>query len=447
VAIFGKTWDLHVKKALRISLDENLLLIADSVAYLKKKGKEVIYDAEHFFDGYKDNPEYAIKTLVAAAESGADTLCLCDTNGGNLPMKIEEIIKIVMKEIPGANIGIHAHNDSGVAVANSLIAVQTGANHVQGTTNGIGERCGNADLIQVIPALVLKMNKKALPKKNLKQLTEVSNLVFEAANLIPDTRKPYVGRAAFTHKGGIHVSAVARAPETYEHLQPELVGNRRDVVISDLSGMSNIVYKAKEFGVDLSKAEDKALRNMVNQIKIMENEGFEFESADGSFVLMLRKALKETRKFFELAGFRVIIEKRGPEEECLSEATIKINVDGEDFHTAAEGDGPVNALDSAVRKALLSKYPALQDMHLTDFKVRVINPKEGTAAKVRVFIESTDGARQWTTVGVSENIIEASWQALCDSIQFALLERTKKKQGSTRATSKKKTRKPAKKKK
>ncbi len=429
VAIFGKSWDLHVQKALRISLDENITMIADSITYLKKKKKEVIYDAEHFFDGYKNNREYAMKTIKAAVEADADCLVLCDTNGGSLPMDIEQITKDVFNQIKGVCIGIHAHNDGGLGVANSLYAVWAGATHVQGTFNGIGERCGNADLVQIIPSLVFKLNKKCIPQENLKRLTEGSLFVAEVANMIPDERKPYVGRAAFTHKGGIHVSAVARATETYEHIPPEWVGNRRDVVVSDLSGKSNVMYKAKEFGIDLSTADEKTVRRVVDRIKDLENEGYQFETADGSFVLLVRKELEKLEDFFNLVGFRVIVEKRGPEEECLSEATIKLKINDDQRLMAAEGDGPVNALDAALRKALSGHYPELKDVHLTDFKVRVVNPKDGTAAKVRVFIESSDGKTQWTTVGVSENIIEASWKALVDSIEWALLERKNTKAG------------------
>ncbi|MCD6385998.1 citramalate synthase, partial [Candidatus Sumerlaeota bacterium] len=293
VAIFGKSWDLHVTKALRISLEENLKMIAESVAYLKKRGREVIFDAEHFFDGYQNNPDYALKTITAAIESGADTIALCDTNGGTLPMVLEKIVHNVIRQFSDVSIGVHVHNDAGVAVANSLLAVMAGANHIQGTFNGIGERCGNADLVQIIPALVFKLNKTCIPKENLTRLTETAYFIAEAANMIPDPRQPYVGRAAFTHKGGIHVSAVARATETYEHIPPEWVGNRRDVVVSDLSGKSNIVYKAEELGVDLSGADERAIRRIVNKIKKLENEGYQFESADGSFVLLLRKELEQ----------------------------------------------------------------------------------------------------------------------------------------------------------
>lgn len=421
VAIFGKSWDLHVKKALQVSLEKNLEMIADSVKYLKQKGREVIYDAEHFFDGYKNNPDYALKTIKTAADAGADYLVLCDTNGGTLPMEVQQIMQETMKELSGMQFGIHAHNDAGVAVANSLVAVSLGANHVQGTFNGIGERCGNADLVQIIPAIVFKMKKRCIPTETLKYLREVSYFVAETANMILDQHHPYVGRAAFTHKGGIHVSAVSRAAETYEHIPPEWVGNRRDVVVSDLSGKSNVLYKAKEFGIDLSNVDDKILRHIVDKVKQLENEGYEFEAADGSFMLLVQKELNRYTEFFDLVGFRVIIEKRGPKEKCLSEATIKIRVKDTQRLTAAEGDGPVNALDSALRSALLDYYPQLKDVHLTDFKVRVVDPKEGTAARVRVFIESTDGKQRWTTVGVSENIIEASWQALVDSIEWALL--------------------------
>jgi 2-isopropylmalate synthase len=420
VTIFGKSWDFHVHDALRVSLDENLLMIHDSVSYLKKKGKEVVYDAEHFFDGYKHNREYALKTLGAAIEAGADSIVLCDTNGGTVTTDVAAIISEVKPYLHMA-FGIHAHNDAGLAVANSLMAVHLGANHVQGTINGFGERCGNADLIQIIPSLVFKYQKRCVARTAVRELTEVSHFVSEIANIPPDPRHPYVGRSVFTHKAGIHVSAILRNPETYEHIKPEWVGNERRVLVSELSGKSNVDFKAKQLGIDIAQAGDAA-RALVAEIKEMENEGYQFEAADGSFEVLLKKALGKHKIFFELAGFRVIIEKRGPEQPCLAEATIKLYVNGALKHTAAEGEGPVNALDKALRKALSDSYPQLKNIHLSDFKVRVIDPKEGTAAKVRVLVETTDGKKEWSTVGVSENIIEASWRALVDSVEYKLLK-------------------------
>ena len=420
VTIFGKTWDLHVRDALRVSLDENVNMIRDSIAYLKTKGKEVIYDAEHFFDGYKDNPDYALKTIQVAAEAGADTIVLCDTNGGTMSTEIPAIMEQVQRVI-GSPLGIHAHNDAGLAVSNSLIAIYHGANHVQGTINGFGERCGNADLIQIIPSLVLKYKKRCIPRVQLRKLTEISHYVNEMANLVPNPRHPYVGRYVFSHKGGVHVSAVLRNPQTYEHIKPELVGNKRHILVSELSGKSNIQSKAKELGIDLSTASEET-RGLLADIKEMEDEGYQFEAAEGSFEVLLKKALGKHKTFFDLQGFRVIIEKRGPKEPCLSEATIKLLINGELKHTASEGDGPVNALDCALRKALSESYPELRNIQLSDFKVRVIDPKEGTAAKVRVLIETSDGKHEWGTVGVSENIIEASWRAIVDSVEYTLLK-------------------------
>jgi len=431
VAIFGKSWDLHVRDALCVSFDENLKMIDDSIRFLKSKGREVIYDAEHFFDGFKNNPEYALKTIVAAAEAGADCIALCDTNGGTLTFELYEILDAVKKVLGNHPFGIHAHNDSGLAVANSLTAVHLGACHVQGTINGFGERCGNADLIQILPALVLKSDFQCVPKTKIKELRRLSRSVNEIANLVPNERQPYVGNSVFTHKGGIHVSAVLRNAQTYEHIPPESVGNRRRVLVSEMAGLSNVRYKADELGIDISAAPEET-RKILHTIKDLENKGYDFEAAEASFEVMLKKALGKHKKFFELVGFRVIVEKRGPEEPCLSEATIKIKV-GDDLRLeAAEGDGPVNALDTALRCALKDSYPSLKKVHLTDYKVRVINPKAATAAAVRVIIESTDGSQVWGTVGVSENIIQASWQALIDSVEYKLLkdEETKKKKKS-----------------
>jgi len=421
VAIFGKTWDLHVKEALRVDFDTNLKMINESVKFLKKNKKEVIYDAEHFFDGYKANPEYAMKTLEAAVDGGADTIALCDTNGGTMVTEFREIIEQVKKTFPGIAIGIHAHNDCGLAVANSLMAIHCGANHVQGTINGFGERCGNADLIQIIPSIILKYKKHCSSEGRLKDLTRLSHSVSEISNLIPDPRQPYVGRMVFTHKGGIHVSAVMRNPRTYENIPPELVGNRRRVLVSELSGKSNVQFKAEEFGINFEQLGSEA-QQLLKEIKKMENEGYQLEIAEGSFEIMVRRAVKKFAPFFDLLGFRVIIEKRGPQEPCLSEATIKVKIGEKLRHTASEGSGPINALDNALRKALERDYPEIKKVRLSDYKVRVVDPEEATAAHVRVLINSTDGKKDWGTMGVSENIVEASWQALVDSVEYYLLK-------------------------
>lgn len=420
VTIFGKSWILHVREALRTSLDENLKMIEESVKYLKKHGKKVVYDAEHFFDGYKDNPEYAMKTLEAATNGGADVLVLADTNGGSLPHEVEEITKKVVDAF-SVPVGIHAHNDSGCAVANSIAAVKAGATHVQGTINGLGERCGNADLIVLIANLQLKMGFKLIPDEKLQFLYELSRFISEVANQLPNPRQPYVGESAFAHKGGVHVSAVQRNPRTYEHIDPAAVGNRRKVLVSELSGQSNVIAKAKELGIQLEKNSPQ-VKEILKRLKNLEAEGYHFEAAEGSFELLLREVLGQYKPFFNLEGFRVIVEKL-ERETPIAEATIKINVLGKDEHTAAEGDGPVNALDKALRKALARFYD-ISGMRLVDYKVRVIDPGEGTAAKVRVLITSTDGRRVWRTVGVSTNIIEASWQALVDSVEYYLFKTT-----------------------
>lgn len=420
-AIFGKSWDFHVAEALRTTLDENLRMIADSVAFLKASGLTVIYDAEHFFDGYKHNPEYAMKTLRAAAEAGADVLALCDTNGGSLPNEVEEFVRIVVAQV-STRVGIHCHNDSGVAVANTLVAIGAGAGHVQGTINGVGERCGNVDLCQVIPNLQLKMGRPCVADEQLGKLTELSHYVSEMANMSLNARQPFVGRSVFAHKGGIHVSALLRHPETYEHIRPELVGNHRRVLVSELSGVSNILYKAQECDIPLEK-DSPALRQIVEQVKSLEHQGYSFEGAEASFELVLKKAVDMYQPLFELHGFRLVVEKRAPDEEPVAEATIKVQVGDRIVHTVAEGDGPVNALDNALRKALEQVYPHIRNIKLTDYKVRVLNENGGTAAKVRVLITSSDEERSWGTVGVSSNIIEASWQALVDSIEYSLLQR------------------------
>ncbi|MBN1900173.1 citramalate synthase [Candidatus Sumerlaeota bacterium] len=429
VTIFGKSWDLHVREALQASYDENLRMIEDSIRFLKSKGREAIYDAEHFFDGFKNNPEYAIKTILTAAEAGADCIVLCDTNGGTLTYEFYDILDAVKKALGSHPFGIHAHNDSGLAVANSLTACHLGACHVQGTINGFGERCGNADLIQIMPALVLKDNFKCVSQNKLKELRKLSRTIDEIANLIPNDRQPYVGNSVFTHKGGIHVSAVLRNVHTYEHIEPESVGNKRRVLVSEMSGVSNVRFKADEMGIDISSAPDET-KKLLTTIKELENKGYDFEAAEGSFELMLRKMMGRHKKYFDLVGFRVIVEKRGPEEPCLSEATIKVRIGEELKHMAADGDGPVNALDMALRRALIDVYPVLKKARLTDYKVRVINPKAATAAAVRVIIESSDGKQVWSTVGVSENILQASWQALLDSVEFQLLKAEEKKKSS-----------------
>ncbi len=420
VTIFGKTWDLHVREALRVSEEENLAMIADSVSFLKSQGREVVYDAEHFFDGFKANADYAIQTLKAAEDAGADCIVLCDTNGGTMPTEVDRIMKQVRAAVK-VPLGIHAHNDAGMATANSCVAVDGGACHVQGVMNGYGERCGNADLIQIIPNLELKYNKVCLEPGKLRELTSVSHFVAEIANIAPDPRQPYVGQTVFAHKGGIHVSAVRRNPATYEHITPETVGNVRRVLVSELSGQSNVYSKTEELGIDLSSASEEA-KAVVKQMKELEADGFQFESAEASFELLVKKAIGKHRSFFDLKGFRVIIYGQGGGQPCTAEAIVRLNVNGEDRHVVAEGDGPVNALDRALRRSLEQDYPEVKSVHLTDFKVRVLDAQSGTAAKVRVLIESSAGDKTWTTVGVSENIIEACWMALVDSIDYQLLK-------------------------
>jgi len=418
--IFGKTWDIHVTLALKISLEENLEIIKDSLTYLKSHFKEVFYDAEHFFDGFKANKEYALKTLDVAASAGVDCLVLCDTNGGTLTSELMEIIKAVKKHT-NMPLGIHAHNDSELAVANTLAAVELGVRHVQGTINGYGERCGNANLCSIIPNLQLKMGKEVLTPDNLKMLKETSRFINEIANLSHNTHMPFVGNSAFAHKGGIHVSAVQKSSRTYEHIVPELVGNHQRILLSDLSGKSNILHKAKEFNIDIDP-NDPITAHILQELKELENKGFQFEGAEGSFELIMKKALGLHKSFFNLLSFRVIDEKRSTGEKALSEATIMVEVAGKIEHTAATGNGPVNALDNALRKALETFYPELKKVKLKDYKVRVLRGGEGTGSLVRVLIESSDNVDSWGTVGVSENIIQASWQALVDSIEYKLLK-------------------------
>lgn len=419
ITIFGKSWDLHVKKALGVSLQENLDIITDSIDYLKGRVKEVIFDAEHFFDGYKANPSYAVQVIKAASQAGADTIVLCDTNGGSLPDEVSKIIQIVRKRFDRP-LGIHCHNDGELAVANSLAAVSSGVVQIHGTINGIGERCGNANLISIIPNLKLKCGISCVTTEQLKNLREISHFVDELTNRNPWSQQPFVGDSAFAHKGGIHVSAVMKHSATYEHIDPSVVGNRQRVLISEQAGQSNVLQKTAAKGLKLGSGDPMA-KKIVEQIKALEGQGYHFEAAEGSFELLVRKALHQKRDFFRLIGFRVIDEKKSQGEKSRSEATIHIEVDGQKEHTAAEGEGPVNAMDNALRKALERFYPQLREVRLIDYKVRVLPAGKGTASLVRVLIESTDGTEKWGTVGVSENIIEASWLALVDSLEYKLM--------------------------
>ncbi len=428
--IFGKSWDLHVHKALKVTLEENLAMIADSVAYLKKHMTEVFYDAEHFFDGYKANPEYAVRSLQSAEAAGAGCLVLCDTNGGTLPEDLERIITDVKRRIK-IPFGIHAHNDSEVAVANSLAAIRLGGVQVHGTVNGYGERCGNANLCSVIPALRLKMGIECISAKNLGKLRELSRYVDELANLPHRKRQPYIGDSAFAHKAGVHVDAVAKNPLTYEHIVPELVGNKRRVLVSDMAGRSNILKKAEELNIALSK-DSPELGAILRKVKELENEGFEFEGAEGSLELLMLRAghnYESVFSIFDRIDYRILTEKRKVDPHPVSEATVTVEVNGNVEHTAAWGNGPVNALDKALRKILPKYFPGrgLEDVRLLDYKVRVLTAAAGTAARVRVLIESGDGRNKWGTVGVSENVIEASWQALVDGIEYKLLRGKKNK--------------------
>ncbi len=421
VTIVGKSWDFHVTEALGVTLKQNIDMIADSIAYLKSKGKYVFFDAEHYFDGFKANPEYALQTLKASVRAGADCLVLCDTNGGSLPEEISRIIKSTRRECKTV-MGIHCHNDSDLAVANSIIAAGAGITLIQGTINGLGERCGNANLCSIIPNLKLKLGVDCLSADQLKQLRKVSHFVSEIANITPDRHQPYVGDSAFTHKGGLHVHAVRKKTMTYEHVNPDAVGNVRRTLVSDYSGISTIVQKAGEYGITIKPDDRPKLNEVLKVLKEMEDRGYQFEGAEGSFELLMKKALNLHTRFFNLIGFRIIVEKRREDEAPISEATIMLNVNGETEHTAAVGNGPVNALDNALRKALEKFYPSLQSVSLLDYKVRVLTGMKGTASRVRVLIESGDEDRKWGTVGVSENIIEASWQALADSIEFKLIK-------------------------
>jgi len=431
VAIVGKSWDSHVTEVLETSLKNNLRLVAESVEFLKSKGLTVFFDAEHFFDGYKANPEYAIDVVNSVAQAGAVCVVLCDTNGGALPSEIDAAVKAVRKKV-SVPLGIHVHNDGELAVANSLAAVQAGVVQVQGTINGYGERCGNANLCSIIPDLKLKLGIDCISSTQLGKLTEVSRYLAELANLAPSNHLPYVGASAFAHKGGLHVSGIMKWVDSYQHIDPSLVGNEPNVVVSELSGKGNIVYKAKELGITLPTKSQKT-RDILQQIKLLESRGFQYEGADASFELLLRRADAQYKPPFELIDFMVVVERhrrpaRVSESELLSEATVKVKVGDKIMHTAAEGNGPVNALDQALRKALIEFYPDLTAVELMDYKVRILEESAGTGSQVRVLIESSDGKKHWRTVGSSTNIIEASWLALADSMEYWLLKRNKNRQ-------------------
>ena len=416
-AIFGKSWDLHVTDALKTTLEENLRMVADSVSYLKSQGLTVLFLAEHFFDGYKANPLYALRVLEAAEGAGADWVVLCDTNGGSLPHEVYDIVRTVKGSLQ-VQLGIHPHNDCELAVANAIAAVQAGAEQVQGTINGIGERCGNVNLISVIPNLQLKLGYRCVEDEQLQQLTKLSRFVAEVANMAMPNNQPFVGNSAFAHKGGIHVSAVLKDPKTYEHIEPERIGNKRRVLVSELSGQSNLLAKTDELDIDVELDKQEA-REIIQKIKEREFQGYQYEGAEASLSLMLLAAGGKLDSLFTLDSFKILMEK-SRDRAILSEATVKLQVNGQLVHTAAEGNGPVNALDNALRKALETHFPCLAEMQLTDYKVRVLDESGATAAKVRVLIESGRNGEKWSTVGVSTNVIEASWEALVDSIRYLL---------------------------
>lgn len=417
VTIVGKTWDFHVANVLGTTLDENLRMIGDSVAFCKGRGREVFYDAEHFFDGYKANPEYAVKTLKAAEDAGASVVILCDTNGGTMPERVGELVAEVRRHLR-CEVGIHCHNDCELAVANTLAGVRAGATQAQGTMNGIGERCGNVDLVSVIANLALKYGYDLLQPGSLQRLTEASRYVYELANMNFRPGQAFVGASAFAHKGGMHTHAVAKDPATYEHIDPAAVGNERRILVSELSGQSTIVSKTAKYALATDKA---VMAKILSQVQDLEYAGYEFEAAEASFDILVKKAAGVYTPWFERLAYRVNIEATGADGP-VTEATVKVRVGDGVSHTASEGDGPVNALDACLRKALLPAYPRLAEMVLVDYKVRVVNPKEGTAARVRVVIESRDGTDVWGTVGVSENVIEASWLALSDAIEYKLFK-------------------------
>ena len=422
VAIYGKCWMLHVQKVLGTTAETNLAMIADSIRYLREKGRQVLFDAEHFFDGYQDDPAYALKVVETAFAAGTAGIVLCDTNGGTLPHAIFTATQAACDRLPNCRIGIHTHNDTGMAVANAIEAVRGGARMVQGCINGYGERTGNADLVTIIPTLACKMGCSCIAPDRLATLRDVSLITHDLTNRRPDPQQPYVGQSAFSHKAGTHVNAVAKDPRTFEHIDPAVVGNSRHVLVSELSGVSNLRMKAQELGEDLSTKSREELRTLLERIKHQENLGYSYESADGSLKLLLHRALGDAASAFAFEGFRVIVEIRGPGEPCISEATIKVKVNDETALTAGEGSGPVDALNAALRRALTRFYPEINDMALTDYRVRILDPQQATRATTRVLIESGDATRQWGTVGVSENIIEASWQALLDSVEYLLLK-------------------------
>ncbi len=423
VAIVGKTWGLHLSKVLRVSRDENLRMIEDSVRFLSMQGKQVVYDAEHFFDAYRDDAAYALRCVRAAAEAGAGVVCLCDTNGASLPSFVEQAVREVVRDLDDAGldivVGVHAHNDGDCAVASSLAAVAAGARQVQGTVNGYGERCGNANLVSIIPALQLKMGHRVITPHQLERLTETANFVADVVNQSVWAHAPYVGRAAFAHKGGLHVAAVEHAPQTFEHIDPAAVGNAQRILVSELSGKGAVLRKAQEMGVDLD-AEDERVGAVLKRLKDREHRGYHYEAADASFDLLLRDAVAPYEPLFRLESFRVIVEKR-EDGRAVCEATIKIRVGGERLISTAEGNGPVNALDSALRQAIVRTHPHLADIELVNYKVRILDEDKGTGAVTRVLLDASDGEQSWGSIGVSENIIEASWEALVDSIEYGML--------------------------
>ena len=427
VTIFGKSWDLHVRETLKTTLSENLAMIGETIEYLRSQGRKVIYDAEHWFDGYKHNPEYALLTLKTALEAGAEWLVLCDTNGGTLPHEVGQIVLEIIQVIPEAQgkLGIHTHNDAGTAVANAIAAVMSGATMIQGTINGYGERCGNANLCTLIPNLQLKLGYSCLGDRQLTQLSPTSHLISEIVNLAPDDRAPFVGRSAFAHKAGVHVSAVEKNPLTYEHIQPELIGNQRRIVISDQSGLSNVLHYAAKFGINLSK-QDVNCRQILDKLKSLENQGYQFEAAEASFELLMRSILDPGKQLFQLKGFQVHcnINQEIDDPASPALATIKVAVDNVNLLEVAEGNGPVAALDSALRKALVKFYPQIADFYLADYKVRILDGGAGTAAKTRVLVESSNGVKRWTTIGVSANILDASYQAVVEGMEYGLLLQT-----------------------
>ena len=412
--IVAKSWKLHIEKVLRAAIEENLASVRDTVGYLKAAGKEVIFDAEHYFDGFRDDPEYALSVLRTAAEAGATTLVLCDTNGGTLPTELKAVVGRTVREFPGVEIGIHTHNDAGCGVANALAAVEAGATHVQGTVNGVGERCGNCDLVTTMANLQLKMGLKILDDERLRRLTEVSNYVSELMNLTPDSHRPYVGHSAFAHKGGLHMDGILKDPATYEHVPPEQVGNVRRTPVGELSGKNSIRAKAEELGL---YAVDIAA--ILSAIKQREYEGYHYEAADASLALLIGRTTGDTKPLFELETFRIISEKRA-DGQTNTEATVKLLVKGQRVISTAEGNGPVNALDRALRQAIGPHYPELKEIHLSNYKVRILDEHRATAATTRVLIDSTDGKHVWGAVGVGENIIEASWQALVDGLEYGV---------------------------